>query len=108
MLIHNLPYKGLISSIAVIDIIKYVHFVKRSPLEILKKVCLTEGFVISKSDFLPLLLTELSLNTVAIILCQALRPQLKLILLKSRFELFINIISIRLGEKLFVKYVEPT
>ena len=101
MLIHNLPYKGLISPIAVIDVIKDARYVQRSPLEILDKVCLTEVFITSESNFL----IEFSLNTVAIILCQSLRPQLKLILWKSRFELFVNITSIRLGEPFFVKHV---
>ena len=58
-----------------------------------------------KVTFCLLLLIEFSLNTVAIILCQSLRPQLKLILWKSRFELFVNITSIRLGEPFFVKHV---
>ena len=35
---------------------------------------------------------------MVIILCHVLRPQLKLILWKSRFELFVNITSIRLGK----------
>ena len=69
------------------------------------KACLTEVFVTSKSNFCLLLLIEFSLNTMIIILCQSLRPQLKLILWKSRFELFVNIISIRLGEPCFVKHV---
>ena len=53
MLIHNFSIKGLISQIAVIDVIKDVPYVQRSRLEILNKVCLTVVFVISKSDFLP-------------------------------------------------------
>ena len=92
MLIPNLPYKGLISPIAVIDVIKDVRYVQTP-----NKDCITEGFVTSKSDFLSFITNNwVFLKNSGYHSMPLTKTTIKIILLKSRFELFVNITSLRL------------